>query len=140
MRVPESGDGFPLPMVLVVEDDRDTRELYKIVFEGEGFCVAEAAEADAGLAAAAHLQPRVIVTDLSLLGAGDGSTLARALARLQTTAHIPVIAVTGWSRPKVPGYLFVDVLQKPVAPDVLVAAVRRVLATTAVVRNNAFRV
>lgn len=118
------------PIVLIVEDDPDTRDLYQTVFEAEGFWVAVASDADSGLVTAADVQPDVIVTDVTLRGEGDGSTMVGVLRRLDKTAHIPVIAVTGWNRRKVPDDGFVEVLQKPVTLDVLVGTVRRVLTTT----------
>ncbi len=81
-------------LVLVVDDDRDTRELYKLVFEVAGYRVAEAESCAAALESAGRLHPDVVVTDW-MLGDGDGLSLCRELRRHGRTRLIPVVAATG---------------------------------------------
>jgi PAS domain S-box-containing protein len=82
------------PLILVVDDDRDTRELYKLVFDAGEYRVEEAASVAEGLRAADRLRPDVIVTDWRL-GDGDGFALCEALHRHGRTRHIPIVAATG---------------------------------------------
>jgi PAS domain S-box-containing protein len=82
------------PLVLVVDDDSDTRELYRLVLEVSSYRVAEAASVAAAISAAQGLRPDVILSDWRL-GDGDGLELCTALHRHGPTRRIPVVAVTG---------------------------------------------
>jgi PAS domain S-box-containing protein len=81
-------------LILVVDDDRDTRELYKLVFEVGGYRVAEAASVAEALHTAKHLSPNVVLTDW-MLDDGDGFTLCTALRRAGRTRRVPIIGATG---------------------------------------------
>ena len=121
-------DPTPAPVVLLVEDDIDTRELYEMAFQLEHFRVASCPTAFAALSLAADLAPDAIVTDVGLRGSYDGIHLARQLRESRRTAGIPVIAVTGREAEDLAREgVFIEVLQKPVLPDALVARVRAVL-------------
>jgi DNA-binding NtrC family response regulator len=125
-----SSAGTP-PIVLVVDDDRDTRDLYQTVFELAGFWVAEATDADSALQRAVELQPDVVVTDVGLSGGCDGIALASRIHGVARIADLPVIAVTGRSVTEIgPEAEFIEILEKPVAPETLVETTRRVLAAT----------
>jgi PAS domain S-box-containing protein len=80
--------------VLVVDDDRDTRELYKLVFEVAGYTVTEADSVGSAADAARRLHPDVVLTDWMLVD-GDGLALCRTLRRHGPTRRIPVVAATG---------------------------------------------
>jgi two-component system cell cycle response regulator DivK len=82
------------PLILLVEDDRDTRELYYEVLCNSGFRIAEAHNGHQALEKALTLLPQVVVTDLALPGL-DGAELTARLKRDPRTCAIPVIAVTG---------------------------------------------
>jgi DNA-binding response OmpR family regulator len=131
----------PPPIVLIVEDDRDTRELYETVFSLEGFWVANALSADAAIDQVGLLQPDVIITDVGLRGGCDGEGLARRVHQIAKTAGVPVIAVTGRALAELsPDAEFVEILQKPIYPNELVAATRRVLAASAALRARSEKV
>jgi PAS domain S-box-containing protein len=89
---------MPSPLILVVDDDRDTRELYKLVFEVGGYRVAEANSVAEGRRTARALRPDVILTDWRL-GDGNALTFCEALRRHGPTRRIPVIVATGMSLP-----------------------------------------
>jgi PAS domain S-box-containing protein len=80
--------------VLVVDDDCDTRELYKLVFEVAGYHVTEADSVRSAVDAARRVHPDVVLADW-MLGDGDGLALCQALRRHGPTHRIPVIAATG---------------------------------------------
>ncbi len=82
--------------VLVVDDDRDTRELYKLVFEVDGYSVTEADGVGSAMDAARRVHPDAIVTDWRLAD-GDGLELCQMLRRHGPTHRIPVVAATGIS-------------------------------------------
>lgn len=117
------------PIVLIVDDDADTRELFGTVFKLDGFWVADAADAAGALEVAADLQPDLIVTDIGLAGPTSGVGLAADIHASPGTADVPILAVSGR-----PGSDFdttadfTEVLLKPVMPDALIAAGRRAIA------------
>jgi len=120
------------PLVLLVDDDRDTREMYGVFLAASGFRVEQAATAQQALEHAAALLPDVVVTDLSLPGL-DGTALAERLRCHPGLQHVPIVAVTGHAAntPGNPGLqsVFADVLVKPCMPDDLVKAIRGALAS-----------
>jgi DNA-binding response OmpR family regulator len=126
---PPSASPLP-PIVLLVEDDLDTCEMYHAALEFDGYWVVDAADCGNALANALEIQPDVIVTDLGLPGGHDGIALARGLRQNAKTADIPVLAVTGRD-PRALGDdrgLFDEVLLKPVLPDALIGRIRETLA------------
>jgi CheY-like chemotaxis protein len=128
------------PIVLIVEDDLDTRDLYETVFNLAGFWVAEAPDAEAAFQHALELQPDVIVTDIGLAGRCDGVDLASRLHAVPRMADVPVIAVTGRNLAEIGTEAeFSELLQKPVTPDMLVETTRRVLAASAALRARGER-
>src|SRR5688572_8495883 len=102
------------PIILVVEDDADTRELYETVLNLEGYWVADAADAEAALDKAEDLQPDVVITDIGLPGTCDGVSFAGRLHARERTADIPVVAITGRPVRDLDGAGFIQVLQKPI--------------------------
>ena len=127
----------PPALVLLVEDDEDTRELYRTVLTLEGFWVADVADARSAVDEARTLRPDLIITDIALPGARDGVGLVDRLQADAKTADVPVLALTGRPVSDLAGRGFNDVLQKPVLPDELISAVRRLLANSRVLRERA---
>ncbi len=117
------------PIVLLVEDDVDTRDMYHTALEFDGYWVIDSLDSADALANAVELQPDIIVTDIGLPGVRDGLGLARGLRQHPKTAEIPMLAVTGRD-PRSFGEdtgLFNAVYLKPVAPDVLVARIHETI-------------
>jgi len=118
------------PLVLLVEDQSELREMYVQQLELSGFDVIQAGNgADALTHTAAHC-PDVVLMDLSL-PILDGWEATRRLKNDARTAHIPVVALTAHDESgelqratSVGCDWFVP---KPCPPDALVAEVRRVL-------------
>jgi CheY-like chemotaxis protein len=81
--------------LLVVDDNRDARVIYKALLTHCGAYVSAVASAAAAARALKQIRPDVIITDLSMPG-HDGLWLARWLRRRQmkTGVRIPVIAIT----------------------------------------------
>jgi DNA-binding response OmpR family regulator len=121
--------GAPPPIILLVEDDPDTRDLYRTAFELEGFWMAEAPSADEAFEYAQDVMPDAILTDIGLAGEGDGIDFVRRLKALPKMSGIPVLAVTGRDLRRLPEHvgLFSDILVKPVLPDVLINKVHDLL-------------
>jgi CheY-like chemotaxis protein len=130
---PDSG-----PLVLLVEDSRDTREMYTVALAMSGFRTAEAGTAAQARAAAQALQPDVIVSDLTLPD-GDGCDLCAELAHNPETRGIPTIALTGRSSgedlDRCAAAGCVRVLVKPCPPDALAEAIRMAISESAARRH-----
>ena len=77
------------PLVLVVDDHEDTRQMSLIVLRSQGFSAMAAVGGEAGFVCACEQQPDVIVTDLAMPD-GDGWEFVQRLASDPRTAHIPV--------------------------------------------------
>ena len=82
------------PLILLVDDFPDNREMYALYLEHVGYQVAEAATGHEALARAFELSPDLIVMDLSLPGL-DGWEATRRLKSDPRTKGIPVLALTG---------------------------------------------
>jgi CheY-like chemotaxis protein len=116
------------PLVLVVDDDPDTRELYHMMLESVGYEVASGGSVRASLELAMKKTPQVVITDWRLPD-GDGLSVADALREHYALRHVPLIAVTGVSMTaRMTADLrvraFTDVLVKPASPDDILHAVR----------------
>ena len=84
------------PRVILVEDDRETRELLARLLRNDGFEVMEAAN---GLKLISMLHadhPEVIILDVNLSWI-DGFELCRAVKRNEEFREIPVVFLTGRS-------------------------------------------
>jgi len=79
--------------LLVIDDDRTTRDLLRRIFTREGFRVEEAAGGEAGLQVARTLQPDAITLDVMMPGM-DGWAVLAALKADPAVAGIPVVMLT----------------------------------------------
>jgi two-component system cell cycle response regulator DivK len=120
------------PLILVVDDYQDAREMYAEYLQFSGFRVAEARNGNEALEQAFALKPDLILMDLSLPGM-DGWEATRVLKADERTKKIPVVALTGHAlagasegAKKAGCDSFVT---KPCLPDDLVVEVRRMLGT-----------
>jgi CheY-like chemotaxis protein len=85
--------------VLIIEDDDDSRFVYRLLFEDQGFDVALAASGDEGLRLARERNPQAIIMDVSIPGV-DGWTATQRLKADPTMADIPVIVLTAHAFPE----------------------------------------
>ena len=120
------------PLILVVDDYQDAREMYAEYLQFSGFRVAEARNGNEAVDQAFALRPDLILMDLSLPGK-DGWEATRELKADERTRHIPIVALTGHAlagasdgAKKAGCDSFVT---KPCLPDDLVVEVRRMLST-----------
>jgi len=118
------------PLILVVDDYQDAREMYAEYLQFSGFRVAEARNGNAAVEQAFALKPDLILMDLSLPGM-DGWEATRRLKADERTSQIPIVALTGHAlagasegAKKAGCDSFVT---KPCLPDDLVIEVRRML-------------
>ena len=79
--------------ILYIEDNPDNMTLVQRVLEIEGYEVIPAETGQEGLAKAFDSYPDIIITDINLPDI-DGYEITDTLKNNQSTAHIPVIAMT----------------------------------------------
>jgi len=120
------------PLVLVVEDYQDAREMYSAYLQFSGFQVAEATNGVEAIDKSIELMPDIILMDLALPKM-DGWEATRRLKMDERTRHIPVVALTGHA---LAGHAegarqagCDSFVTKPCLPDALVAEIHRMLAT-----------
>ncbi len=119
------------PLILVVDDYQDAREMYSQYLKASGFRVAEARTGIEAVAKARELKPDCILMDLSLPGI-DGWEATRQIKADHKTTGIPVVAITGHASeiamrdPRAAGC--VSFVLKPALPDAVVAEVRKAMA------------
>jgi CheY-like chemotaxis protein len=121
------------PLVLVVEDYQDAREMYGEYLRFSGFDVIEASNGLEAIEQATVQQPDIVLMDLALPKM-DGWEATRQLKSDARTKSIPIVALTGHalaghadSALKAGCDAFVT---KPCLPDALVAEIRRMLGVS----------
>jgi len=123
------------PLVLVVDDHDDTRELYTMSLAAFGFEAIAAADCLQAYRRAKESHPDIVVTDLTLRGA-DGWQLVHDLKREARTRNIPVVLLTGHAAPSLRERAEREgcaaFVVKPCLPDELASELRRVLDRTIV--------
>ncbi len=119
------------PLVLVVEDYQDAREMYAAYLQFSGFQVAEATNGIEAVQKTVELMPDIILMDLALPKM-DGWEATRRLKSDERTKHIPIVALTGHA---LAGHAegarqagCDSFVTKPCLPDALVAEIQRMLA------------
>jgi len=120
------------PLVLVVEDYDDAREMYAAYLQFSGFDVEPASNGVEAVEKAHELLPDIVLMDLAL-PCMDGWEATRRLKGDDQTRHIPIVALTGHA---LAGHAegarqagcdaFVT---KPCLPDALVVQIKRLLET-----------
>ena len=119
------------PLVLIVEDQLDLRQLYAHELTMSGFDVIEAGNGVDAISHTSERFPDVVLMDLSL-PVLDGWEATRRLKDDARTAHIPVVALTAHDgsgelqRATLAGCDWF--VPKPCPPHNLIEEVRRVLA------------
>src|SRR5688572_29355446 len=104
------------PLVLLVEDDRDTREMYSSYLSYSGLTVNEASTGRRALESAAKQCADVVVTDIAMPEM-DGLELSRRLRAHAPTRDVPIIAVSGQASERAREAGADVVLDKPCEPD-----------------------
>lgn len=119
------------PLVLIVEDQPDLRQLYAEHLTMSGFDVIEAGNGADAIHSTSAQQPDVVLMDLSL-PIVDGWEATRRLKADVRTAHIPIVALTAHDgsgelqRATSAGCDWF--VPKPCPPAALITEVRRVLS------------
>jgi len=115
------GDSAGRPVILLVEDHQDTRQMYA-EFMSVSFEVVPAADAQQAIEIMAASLPDLLITDLSLPGM-DGFQLVAFIRKDSRLRGIPIICLSGYG-----GHAHEQrarevgcdrILQKPCMPDAL---------------------
>jgi CheY-like chemotaxis protein len=126
--IPAAADGAPRrPLVLVVDDSSDNRDMAAMLLETAGFDTITAGNGLEGVIVAHYTRPAVVIMDIAM-PVLDGVHAARLLKASQVTQAINVIAYTAKMSldDDAPlDQLFVDVLKKPASPETMIGLVQR---------------
>ncbi len=115
------------PLVLVIEDDDDVREIVAVVLAERGYALLEARTGREGLQVARHavLPPQLILLDI-MMPDMDGLAFLQEAKRDPALAAIPVVVISAMRRRSDLLPAGVDAwLRKPFELDVLLATVGR---------------
>jgi CheY-like chemotaxis protein len=133
------------PLVFIVDDDRDTREMYQVVLESVGYRVVAAPHVNGVGGLLRDETPNVVLTDW-MLPDGDGLAVCDLLRGRAATRHVPVLSISGLAFDGEQAAVarqrgVVTMLEKPVDPDAILESVRQavMLETKRRVRRGAER-
>lgn len=121
--------------VLLVEDDRETRNAIAVLLRNAGMKVSEAESAAAALKSFRRSRPDLIVSDIGLPGE-DGYAMIRRIRMEESAAgkgSIPAVALTAFARESDRNSAIEAGFQlhvsKPVEPEQILSALRNVITT-----------
>jgi CheY-like chemotaxis protein len=84
----------PRPLVMVVDDDAETRDLVDMLLERAGYDRTIAASGEEAVSLLEQRTPALIVLDLNMPGM-DGWSVAALVRKHEHTARIPILVMTG---------------------------------------------
>ena len=117
-------------MILLVDDDADTLEMYEIGLAGDGFSPVGIRDGGSVARQVEALRPDAVVTDLQLHGT-SGWSVIEAVKDLAAARPIPVVLLTGYASADIDERAqslgCAAVLTKPCTPDELGVVLRRLL-------------
>jgi CheY-like chemotaxis protein len=126
------------PLILLVEDYSDAREMYAAFLKVSGFRVVEAQNGVEAVEKGIRLRPDIILMDLALPRL-DGWEATRRLKDDERTRDIPVIALTGHA---LAGHAerahragCDSFIAKPCMPEALLVEIKRLLSLKSSIRR-----
>ena len=118
------------PRILIVDDTEDITDMFGLLLEQAGYDVVTMFSAPAAFDVARAERFDLVIADIGMPGV-SGYDLAAQLRALPEYRDVPLIAVTGFAeyddRPQALTSGFNEFLRKPVAPNLLVETVARLL-------------
>jgi len=122
---PNSEEALKRPLVLIVDDSPDNRDMAAMLLETSGFDTITAGNGLEGVIVAHYTRPAVVLMDVAM-PVLDGVQATRLLKASQVTHDINVIAYTAkMNVDDTPTHLFAEVLRKPASPEAIVGTVQR---------------
>jgi DNA-binding response OmpR family regulator len=115
--------------ILIVEDHPTMREAMRLVLEGEGFAIDEAADGRTALDKVRRDAPDLVFLDLNIPGA-SGSSVLETMKADPETAGVPVIVITATGEEGRASAMRMgadEYFTKPFSPIALLRTVERVL-------------
>ena len=113
--------------ILIVDDEKDIREIIKISLVQDGYVVVEAHNGRTAVELAKSEKPDLITLDIMLPDI-DGFQVAKEIKENPKTAHIPIIILSVLSEDKKEYRQGIaDYLSKPFRPEDLVETVNKVI-------------
>ncbi|HEY1789137.1 MAG TPA: sigma-54 dependent transcriptional regulator [Verrucomicrobiae bacterium] len=129
---------FPLPPVLVVDDEKNMRRSLENVLSDEGYTARVSESAEEALRFLAGEEFFMVITDARLGGMSGYELLKKIHER---KPELPVIMLTAYATPKLAVEAIrsgaIDYLSKPFAPEELLHAVARCAERYRLLRENA---
>lgn len=113
-------------LLLIVEDDQDTRSALAELLSQVGYSVCDAADGPRALAKLRSLHPDLVLLDYGIPAPANGEEFLLEKGCDAQIAAIPVIVLSGYELPRTMGGT-VAVLRKPPDLDRLVAVVAGVV-------------
>ena len=121
-------------LILIVEDDEKSRRLLSDVLVHQGYTVAEASNAEDGLAITRERHPELVVMDIHLPGM-SGLDALHVIRGEPAIAATPIVAVTasvmGNDRERIRNAGFDGFEPKPVNLRILLETIRQLTAAVA---------
>lgn len=125
-------------IALIVDDDRDTAEIYERLLSNDGWWVTSCSEREA-FEYAHGVEPDLILSDVDVRPGASGPGVLQRLREDPLFRGLPVVLVAA-SSPDAPTAAHVDlVLVKPVEPRQLLESVRAMLQQTGRTRSRTLR-
>jgi two-component system cell cycle response regulator DivK len=116
-------------VVLIVDDDFDTRIVFGTILRHHGFEVLEAANGQEALQLASGQKPDLVVMDLEMPVLNGYDALMRLRAEQPSLQDVPVVAVTAlaWDKDRERALRagFAECIVKPCEPMFLLARIRK---------------
>ncbi len=92
LRSDKRGEGRPL--VLVTDDDADTRELFRTMLALRGYAVIEASDGEQAVTLAESARPDLILMDARLPRL-DGLSATRRIRESRRVGRVPIVFISG---------------------------------------------
>jgi DNA-binding response OmpR family regulator len=112
--------------ILVVEDDRELRTVFRFALKNAGYRVVDVEDGGDALRHVEREPPSAVVLDLGLPRV-SGRDVQRELAASHATRRIPIVVVTGAPTDDLDEKDFAAILHKPVHVDMVVEVVDHLL-------------
>lgn len=125
--------------ILIVDDERDIRELISDILEDEGFSTSLAGTSDECMAALGNTLPKLMILDIWLKdSAMDGIDILKKVKR--DTPEIPVVIISGHGNIEIAVAAIkqgaYDFIEKPFNIDQLLVVIRRAMEASRLRREN----
>lgn len=116
------------PVVLVVDDNKDYRDVVRYILTEQGYEVREAVDGEQGVRLAVDAPPDIVLLDFNMPGM-NGYEVIQALRGCYETRKVPIILFTGAGNRDQLKRMALDIsafLDKPISNGNLLKAVRQV--------------